>query len=186
MPLAFDHFVPLKQGKEVNNFVNFLYTCINLSKHERHVQELQHLIRQYYIGRIDPLLSRDVNQISRKRRTSKELHLSAHIGDYDVDYVVLDLGSEVNVMTKQTWELMAKTKLIYSLIRLKMANQQAVSPFGRLEHVPVDIDRVRTFADFEVIEIVDDIFPYPTLLGIDWDFNNLTVFDIKKSVTGMN
>jgi hypothetical protein len=43
-----------------------------------------------------------VNQVSRKRRTSKELYLSDQIGDYDVDYVVLDLGSEVNFMTKQT------------------------------------------------------------------------------------
>ena len=81
--------------------------------------------------------------------------------------MVLDLGLEVNVMMKQTWALMGKSKLIYSPIRLRMANQQAVNPFGQLEHVPVDIDRVRTFADFEVIEIVDDSSPYPTLLGID-------------------
>jgi hypothetical protein len=46
----------------------------------------------------------------------------------------------------------------------------------------VDIDRVRTFADFEVIEIFDDSFPYPTLLGIDWAFNSSTVADIKKRI----
>jgi hypothetical protein len=83
-------------------------------------------------------------------------------------------------MTKKTWALMGKPKLIYSPIRLRMANQQAVSPFGRLEHVLVDIDRVRTFAYFEVIEIVDDNYPYPTLLEIDWDFNNSIVVDLKK------
>jgi hypothetical protein len=44
----------------------------------------------------------------------------------------------------------------------------------------VDIDGVRTFAYFEVIEIVDDSFPYPTLLGIDWAFNNSTVVNVKK------
>ena len=103
--------------------MDFLYTCINLIKYERDVQELQHLIRQYEIGRIDRMLSRDVNQVSRKIRTNKELHLSAQIGYYDVDYVVLDLGSEVNVMTKKTWELMGKPRLIYSPIRLRMANQ---------------------------------------------------------------
>jgi hypothetical protein len=48
-----------------------------------------------------------------------------------------------------------------------MANQQAVSPFGKLEHVHVDINGVRMFVDFEVIEIVDDSCPYPELLGID-------------------
>jgi hypothetical protein len=102
--------------------MDFLYNCINLIKDEKVVQELQHLVRQYEIGRIDPMLSRDVNQVSRKRRTNKELHLSAHIGDYDVDYVVLDLGSEVNFMMKQTCTLMGKTRLIYSPISLRMDN----------------------------------------------------------------
>jgi hypothetical protein len=62
---------------------------------------------------------------------------------------------------------MGKPRLIYSLIRIRMNNQQVVIPFGILEHVPVEIDGVRTFADFEVIEIVDDNYPYPVLLGID-------------------
>ena len=44
----------------------------------------------------------------------------------------------------------------------------------------MDIDGVRTFVYFEVIEIVDDSFPYPMLLGIDWDFNNSIVVDLKK------
>jgi hypothetical protein len=44
----------------------------------------------------------------------------------------------------------------------------------------VDINKVRTFSDFEVIEIVDDNFPYPALLEIDWAFNNSTVVDLKK------
>jgi hypothetical protein len=69
-------------------------------------------------------------------------------------------------MTKKTWALMGKPKLIYSPIRLRMANQQALSPFGRLEHVPVDIDEVRMFADFEVIKIVYDSYPYSVMLGI--------------------
>jgi hypothetical protein len=83
-----------------------------LIKDEKDVQELQHLIRQYEVGRIDTLLSRVVNQVSRKRRTSKELHLSAQIGDYGIEYVVLDLGSKLNVTMKQTWALMGKPKLI--------------------------------------------------------------------------
>jgi hypothetical protein len=41
----------------------------------------------------------------------------------------------------------------------------------------MNIDGVRTFLDFEVIDIVDDSCTYPALLGIDWDFNNSTVVD---------
>jgi hypothetical protein len=94
--------------------------------------------------------------------------------------VVLDLGSEVNVMMKKTWELMGKPKLIYSSIRLRMDNQQVVSPFGKLEQFPMDIDGVRMFTDFEMIEIVDERSPYLVLVGIDWDFNNSTIVDLKK------
>ena len=123
MPLEFDQSASPGEGKEVSKIMDFLYSCINLIKDERVVQELQHLIRQYEIGRVDPLLNKVVHQVSRKRRTNKELHLNAQIGDYDIDYVVLDLGSEVNVMTKKTWALMGKPKLIYSPIRIRMTNQ---------------------------------------------------------------
>jgi hypothetical protein len=160
--------------------MEFLYTCIKLIQDESIVQELQNLIRQYELGKIDCLLNSVLHQIGKKRRKNNELHLNAQIGEYEIDYVVLDLGSEVKVMMKQTLALMGKLKLIYSPIRLRMANQQAVIPFGRLEHVLVDIEGVRTFADFEVIEIVDDNCHYPKLLGIDWDFNNSIVVDLKK------
>jgi hypothetical protein len=180
MPLAFDQSTFPKEGKEVSNLMEFLYTCIKLIHDESVVQELQNLIRQYELGNIGPLLNWEVHQIAKKIRTNKELHLNAQIGEYDIDYVVLNLGSEGNFMTKQTWALMRKPKLIYSLIKLRMDNQQVVSHFGQLEHVPVDIDGVRTFAYFEVIEIVDDSCPYPVLLGIDWAFNNSTVVDLKK------
>ena len=44
----------------------------------------------------------------------------------------------------------------------------------------MDIDEVRMFSYFEVIEIVDDSCPYPMLLRIDWAFNKSTVVDLKK------
>jgi hypothetical protein len=99
----------------VSKLVSFLYTFIELIKDEKSIQELQNLVRQYEIGRVDPLLNKVVHQLSKKTRTNKELHLNAQIGEYDIDCVVLDLGSEVNFMTKQTWVLMGKPKLIYSV-----------------------------------------------------------------------
>jgi hypothetical protein len=180
MPLAFDQSASSREGKEVSRLMEFLCTCISLIKDESILQEIQNLIGRYELGKVDPLLNKTIHQLSKKRRTNKELHLNAQIGEYNIDYVVLDIGSKVNVMTKQTWELMGKPKLIYSPIRFRTTNQQVVSPFRRLEHVLMDIDGVRTFVDFEVIERVDDSCPYPVLLGIDWDFNNSTIVDLKK------
>jgi hypothetical protein len=103
--------------------MEFLCTCVKLIQDKSVVQELQNLIKQYEIGKIESLLNRAVHQIGKRRRTNKELHLNSQIEEYDIDYVVLDLGSEVNVMTKKTWALMGKPKLIYSPIMIRMANQ---------------------------------------------------------------
>ena len=97
-----------------------------------------------------------------------------------MDEVILDLGSEVNVLTKQTWEQMGSPKLVKSPIHLRLANQQRVSPLGRLPQVPIDIEGVRSSVDFEVIEIIGDSRPYPALLGIDWVIDNMAVIDFKR------
>ena len=62
---------------------------------------------------------------------------------------------------------MGRIALRWSLIQLRMANQQKIIPMGWLEGVTVDIEVVSALADFEVIDIVDDSNPYPMLLGID-------------------
>ena len=70
------------------------------------------------------------------------MRLSVQIGEYDMDEAILDLGFEVNVLTKQTWELMGRPKLHYSPIQLRLTNQQKVCPFERLSNVRMDIDGV--------------------------------------------
>jgi hypothetical protein len=97
-----------------------------------------------------------------------------------MDNIILDLGSDVNVIPRQTWEMMGQPKLIWSPIQLRLANQHKIIPIGRLTGVSVSIDGVHNMADFEVIEIVDGSTPYPTLLGLDWAFENQTIIDLKK------
>jgi hypothetical protein len=78
--------------------------------------------------------------------------------------IILDLGSEVNVLRKKKWQCMEETRLGYSRFQLKLENQHRVLPIGRLKGVTVDLDGVCTKEDFEVIEIVDDTTTYPTFL----------------------
>jgi hypothetical protein len=49
-----------------------------------------------------------------------------------------------------------------------------------LEKVEVNSDGVKTKADFGVIEIMDDLDPFPSLLGIDWVFENNVVLNLKR------
>ena len=61
---------------------------------------------------------------------------------------------------------MGEPKLKWSIIQLRMANQQKIIPFGRLSKIMVDIVGVKVRANFEVIQIVEDANPYPALLGL--------------------
>ena len=44
----------------------------------------------------------------------------------------------------------------------------------------MDLDGIWSIEQFEVIEIVDDNNPYPTLLGIEWAFDNNVIINLKK------
>ena len=69
--------------------------------------------------------------------------------------VILDLGSDVNILPKKTWEKMGKPKMVWSHIQLRLENQYKIYPIGRLEDVEVDIEGVKSIAYFEVIEITE-------------------------------
>ena len=61
-----------------------------------------------------------------------------------------------------------------------MENQQNIVPLGGLLGITIDIDGVLTATDFKVIEIVDDSNPYTALLGLDWEFSNMDINNLKK------
>jgi hypothetical protein len=81
-----------------------------------------------------------VNHLHTRRRTSREFRLNANIGDLNMGDIILYLGSEVNVLPKNTWKCMGDPTLGYSLVQLKLANQEKVLLIGRLKGVTVDLD----------------------------------------------
>ena len=123
---------------------------------------------------------RQVKQVVRKRRTNKEFCFPTVIGDYKMVNVILDLGSDVNILPVKTRDLMGRPLMEQSTIQLRLDNQENIYPLDKLEGFYVDIDGLRSNVDFEVIEIVDGTNPYLALLGIDWAFDNLAIINLKK------
>jgi hypothetical protein len=89
-----------------------------------------------------------------------------------MDNVILDLGSNSNVLPRQTWEIMGKLKLFWSAIQLRLENQHKIILIKISVGVPINIDGVCNVANFEVIEIVDNSQLYLALLELDWEFDN--------------
>ena len=92
-------------------------------RNEQAIRELQCIIDQYPPSPSVSSAQCAVHNIMGHTRTGREMRLTAQVGEFEMDEVILDLGSEVNVMTKQTWEQMGSPKLVRSPIHLRLANQ---------------------------------------------------------------
>jgi hypothetical protein len=68
--------------------------------------------------------------------------------------------------------MMGKPELVWSPVQLRLTNQHRIFPIGKLIRVPMKIDGVHNMGVFEFIEIIDDIQLYPTLIGLEWEFDN--------------
>lgn len=82
---------------------------------------MQHLIQMinHFISTIvieclisTPLSNRDVRQVGKKIRINKDFKFREETGNYEMDDIILDLGSDMKILPKKTWELMGKVKLV--------------------------------------------------------------------------
>ena len=104
---------------KVSTLTSFLQSCMKLLRNQNVLDELQKVIESCEPHQ-SPVKGKSVNRV---RRIGREMRLHAQIGDYDMTDIILDLGSEVNLLTKQTWEQMGKPTLEWSPVQLRLANQ---------------------------------------------------------------
>jgi hypothetical protein len=179
----------MRQPKQPHNVVDLLFQLFsNILGNDQLTKKLCNVL-YLVLGNEEPkkvgirnnLLEKSTQRVqTRKVRIGREFKLVAHLNEFDIKDVMLDIGSDVNILPKNTWEALGKPHLTYSPIHLRMANQYFIFPIGRLESVEIDVVGVKTIADFEVIEIMGDKDPYISLLGIYWAYDNYTMIDLKK------
>ena len=70
----------------------------------------------------------------------------------------------------------------WSPMQLTLANQAKFQPIGRVSNLVVDVEGMKTYAEFDVIEFVNGEGSYPTLLGIGWANDKMEVIKFKKQM----
>ena len=93
----------------------FLETCMKLLHDSKAVKGLEEIITRC-TG------SGELRVVWKLRkhalRTGREMRLTTQIDEYEMDQVILDLGSDANVLPKKTWEFMCIPMLQWSPIQL--------------------------------------------------------------------
>ena len=101
---------------------SFLRSCLKLVRNEQAIIEPQRIVDQCQPSSSMSSTQCAVHNISGHTGTGREMRLTAQLGEFEMDEVILDLGSDVNVLTKQTWEQMGSPKLVRLPIHLRLAN----------------------------------------------------------------
>jgi hypothetical protein len=94
--------------------------------------------------------------------------ISARIKDFDIDCMVLDEETQVNIMSKETWEVLGKPIMVPSLGRIGLFKGKMITLCGRVTTVPIIVHGTSTEEEFEVIRFVEENAPFPLLLGMAW------------------
>ena len=74
------------------------------------------------------------------------------INELLIPKVVLDFGSQVNILTKNTWEKLGQPQLVKSEYYLKLADQGLIEPLGLCKNIETTIMGITIKTNFEVIE----------------------------------
>jgi hypothetical protein len=123
MPPSLDHTKEMQPLGQVSTIKGFLQSCVKLLNDPSSVKILQNILEICSIETEGKLEQKIVNHLHTRRRTSREFRLNANIEDFNMGDIILDLGSEVNVLPKKTWKCMGEPTLGYSPVQLKLANQ---------------------------------------------------------------
>ena len=95
------------QEMDPSMLTTFLETCMKLLCDSKAMKGLQELINR--CARNTPGEPCMVQKIGKnKSRIGREMRLTAHIGKYEMDQVILDQGSDTSVLPNQTWEQMGR------------------------------------------------------------------------------
>ena len=90
------------------------------------------------------------------------------VNGYNIRQVVVDFGSQVNVLPRSTWIKIGRPQLQESGIYIRLVDQGLIAPIGVLKKVETSIMGITKMIDYEVIDIQDEKHTYPALVGQPW------------------
>jgi len=94
--------------------------------------------------------------------------------------VIIDFGSQVNILPRETWIRLGKLSLQPTMNFLKLADQRFIESIGTLKSVITYIMEILIRVNFEVINLVEGILSYLTLVGIPWGRNMRAMISLER------
>ena len=135
----------IHNDKSVVQFIDLLYNIKNKPSTEKQTKNICSL-NQKDKSYVDPLVDLEIE-------------------GYHVRQVILDFGSQVNIMTRDTWEQLGRPRLNKLGIYLKLADQGLIEPISVGHNVDTTIKGITMKVDFKIICPKEGSNSFPALVG---------------------
>ena len=109
--------------------------------------------------------TKNICSLSQKDKSDADPLVDLEIEGYHVRQVVLDFGSQVNIVTHDTLEQLGRPRLYESGIYLKLVDQGMIEPTEVWRNVNTTIKGISTKVDFEIIDPKEGSSSFPALVG---------------------
>ena len=96
--------------------------------------------------------TKNICSLKQKDKSDADPLVDLEIEGYHVQQVVLDFGSQLDIMNHNTWEQLGRSQLYESGIYLKLSNQGLIEPIRVWRNVDMTIKGILTKVDFEIID----------------------------------
>jgi hypothetical protein len=109
----------------------------------------------------------DHNDINLLEILKEKEHIETIIGDFNTD-CVLDVETQMNIMTERTWETLGKITMVPSLGGIRLFREMLITLCGILTHTSMSAHGTSTEEEFEIVNFVENNTPFFILLGKTW------------------
>ena len=92
--------------------------------------------------------------------------LKTHINGIEMPNTLIDLGSTINIMSKQTMDQLKLPNLQYTPILLELEDRSVIKLDGVLEYIYVSLYSGENLIDFIILAPKNNLGGHPLILGI--------------------
>ena len=86
-----------------------------------------------------PRISKNIAYMSNNTQNDFDPQVDLQINEFLIQKVVLDFGSQVNILTEDTWEKLGQPQSVKSDYYLKLADQGLIEPLDLCRNVETTI-----------------------------------------------
>eukprot|EP00253_Pinus_taeda_P005451 PITA_05451 len=90
------------------------------------------------------------------------------INGVEIPNTLIDLGADINIMSRQTMEQLKLPNLLFTPTLLQLADRSIIKPNGVLEEISVSLDSWEYPVDFMILTPKSNLGGHPLILGRPW------------------